>query len=1014
MALTLMLSALSPLPEKFTYLPMGLMCSPNVPKHSTDVVVERTDAFQVGRLPVSGSITPAANRSISSQFEMGSSSSDMLGLTTIIPFAWSFKLDWDSMARTMASNNQVARIHKPDISRLNAMFYTQHEAPLTVTTTTESLVLRHLVSSIVNGIDYSDIYHQLTVFPEQAVVACFRSLPEETTVVIRQRLRTAATKEDDSVAVEALLRLENRLCGSTMRGDTEVAPMLDRLKTCKQPVALAIVRYASRASHSQELVLKQVLDVVRTLESTDINRLQVTELMRVLVEAGATLTHSCFFLHGLSAFQLQGLVDLGGGEILTWIQDGLLASAVIDGAKNKYRQDSNLVLNWILSSLKRSFSQKIFRGISTDDDANIAYPALVAAFNAALESSRESAVEAVYDTCQQLGYAAYCTSVNSYINSVVMQACINRDWTKAIRAVPKTTAAAISHQSTSIQHIDKNWDEYNEIFDEAMLAEDVQTVEELLDEDPEVYYWTRDSIDSECDGIAALAAIYDAPDGILTLLESRRVGAMSFLLCQYSHWTEVLQGPSEVSAFDSLEDFLYRREHHKDCRRFPCCLSLSRPLSHQIVLRALSYHAIHKSDTALMDWLHNHGLATTSIMVVRNEDFEVFQLWSNPGQNDKLLKPHSVEPYNISLLPLPSLLEVAMMQRQDPRILRPLLCRQLTYRDSDALLHAVKSKAQPSTIRLLLSAHPYEAAVSRIQYGSAALRIAIRDRNYELMRILAPMTDIHGLEQIDDEDGCLASLDPLGEAIMRKDRTAVKIVLENGGDPNTVVAFDGLLGFTPRSASNSVLLRMTPLLVAIDVGDYDMVSFLVNNGADINRDSGLGILRTPLQRASEIGDFEMVEYFISPKATVDSVPVYGGGTALQLAAMSGYLGIATLLIQNGANVNYPPARGPGRTAFEAAAEWCRPDMMHLLVQLGARLGMEVGEEVEERWERQGRANPKYYGVTLWRTEIKWRTQYERALQFAENRKEYASKAIVETIGMQLGIHIYDNFLEIAD
>jgi hypothetical protein len=775
-----------------------------------------------------------------------------------------------------------------------------------------------------------------------------------------------------------------------------------------QPVALAIVRYASRASHSQDLVLNQVLEVVRTLESTDIYRLRVLELMRVLVEAGATLTHSCFFLHGLTTYQLQELVDLGGGEILPWIKDGLLASAVIDGAKRLYHS----VINWILSSLKRSFGQKKFLGIWTDDDANIAYPALLAAFNAALEGSWNWAVEAIYDSCQQLGYAAHCTHVDSYINSVVMQACINRDWTKAIQAVPRTKAAAVSQQSTFIQHDDKNWDEQNMVFEEAMLAEDVQTVEELLDKNPEAWDWAQNSIDSEGDRIAALAAIYDAPDGILTLLNSRRVGAISFLLCQYSHWTEVLQGPFQVSAFDSLDDFLYRREYHKNCRRFPCCLSLSRPLSHQIVLRALSYHAIHKSDTALVNWLHNHGLATTSMMVERSVDSgELEGLYSHPGQNDKLLKPPSLEGEDLLL---PSLLEVAMMQRHDSRIIRHLLCRQLTYRDSDALLHAVQSKAQPGTVRLLLSAHPHGTAVSRIQYGSAALRIAIRDKNYELMRILAPMTDIHGLEQFDYEEECMARLDPLGEAIMRKDRTAVKILLEHGGDPNTVVAFNGLQKHTPRSASNSVLLRMTPLLVAIDVGDYDMVSFLVNNGADINRDSGLGVLRTPSQRASEVGDFEMVKYFISQKATVDSAPVYGGGTALQLAAMSGHLGIATLLIQNGANVNYPPARGPGRTAFEAAAEWCRPDMMHLLVQLGARLCMEVAEEVEERWERQGTANPKYYGVTLWRPELKWRTQYERALQFAEDRKEYASKAIVENIGIQLGIHIDDSFLEIAD
>jgi hypothetical protein len=88
--------------------------------------------------------------------------------------------------------------------------------------------------------------------------------------------------------------------------------------------------------------------------------------------------------------------------------------------------------------------------------------------------------------------------------------------------------------------------------------------------------------------------------------------------------------------------------------------------------------------------------------------------------------------------------------------------------------------------------------------------------------------------------------------------------------------------------------------------------------------------------------------------------------------------------------------------------------MHLRVQLGARLDMEIGEEVEERWERPGIANPKNYRVTLWRTELKWRTQYERALQLAEDRKKYASKAIVENIGIQLEIHIDDNFLKIAN
>ncbi|KAF3042412.1 hypothetical protein E8E12_008055 [Didymella heteroderae] len=545
------------------------------------------------------------------------------------------------------------------------------------------------------------------------------------------------------------------------------------------------------------------------------------------------------------------------------------------------RAKRNRVLKWILSALKRSFHQRTILSIWTDSDAVIAYSGLVAAFDAALKKSWHQAVEAIYDTCQQFGCTAYYAHVDPHINSIVMQSCIDRDWDRAIEAVNKPEATAGSHQPPSTWHEDRERAEHEKVFEKAMLAEDVQTIDELFNEQPWRWEWIETSKKSKSDAIAALAAIHDA--------------------------------------------------------------------------------STHENDEPL----------------------------------------------------LPSLLGVAVLQDHDPTIITHLLGQHIACRDSDALLHAVQSKAQPDIIQVLLSANPSGGAVSRTQYGSAALRVAILDQNYELMRVLAPVTDIHGLGQIDHDDRNLAYLDPLGEAVLQKDRAAVQILLENSADLNRVVVFEGLQKSTPRSASNSVLLRMTPLLIAIDVGDYDMVQFLVDSGAEINRDARLGLLRTPLQRASEIGDFEMVEYLISQGATIDSAPVYGGGTALQLAAMSGHTGIAKLLIENGADVNHAPAHGPGRTAFEAAAEWFRPDMMNLLVQHGARLDMEIGQEVEECVERQGKVFRAYESVAVWRTELKWRTQYERALQFAEDRKEYVSKGIVEKLGRLFGIHMDGNVLEIT-
>ncbi|KAF2796606.1 ankyrin [Melanomma pulvis-pyrius CBS 109.77] len=115
-----------------------------------------------------------------------------------------------------------------------------------------------------------------------------------------------------------------------------------------------------------------------------------------------------------------------------------------------------------------------------------------------------------------------------------------------------------------------------------------------------------------------------------------------------------------------------------------------------------------------------------------------------------------------------------------------------------------------------------------------------------------------------------------------------------------------------------------------------MVHLLVQEGADVNLAPWLGVTRTPLQRAAENGDFAIVEYLLEQGAIVDTVPALTGGTALQLASIQGFVGIATLLLEKGAGVNFPAAGSKhGRTAFEGAAKRGRVDMMSLLMKWGA-------------------------------------------------------------------------------
>ena len=60
-------------------------------------------------------------------------------------------------------------------------------------------------------------------------------------------------------------------------------------------------------------------------------------------------------------------------------------------------------------------------------------------------------------------------------------------------------------------------------------------------------------------------------------------------------------------------------------------------------------------------------------------------------------------------------------------------------------------------------------------------------------------------------------------------------------------------------------------------------------------------------------------------------------TSLQAAALGGYVRVATILLDTGADVNAPPAYEQGRTALEGAAEHGRIDMVQLLLDAGADL-----------------------------------------------------------------------------
>ncbi|KAL9112742.1 MAG: hypothetical protein Q9227_003045 [Pyrenula ochraceoflavens] len=162
----------------------------------------------------------------------------------------------------------------------------------------------------------------------------------------------------------------------------------------------------------------------------------------------------------------------------------------------------------------------------------------------------------------------------------------------------------------------------------------------------------------------------------------------------------------------------------------------------------------------------------------------------------------------------------------------------------------------------------------------------------------------------------------------------VKQVLDAGADIN---AYSGTQSGNP--------VRFTPIQAAALRCDPDIVSTLLNKGADINRPAAGRFGRTALQAACTCGAssskeeacrMSLVKFLLAHGADVNApASDYAGCTALQVAAMCGDIELATLLLHHRANPNATPSDINGLAALAGAAALGRLDMVQLLLNVGA-------------------------------------------------------------------------------
>ena len=124
--------------------------------------------------------------------------------------------------------------------------------------------------------------------------------------------------------------------------------------------------------------------------------------------------------------------------------------------------------------------------------------------------------------------------------------------------------------------------------------------------------------------------------------------------------------------------------------------------------------------------------------------------------------------------------------------------------------------------------------------------------------------------------------------------------------------------------------EVTPLHVAALEGHSDILSLLIEHGADLNGRGKFG--DTPLNRASERGRLEAGRFLLNRGADVDVQCEYKN-TALAAAAARGYVEFAQILLEHGAMIDVRCELG--RTPLHWAAINGRTEVVRLLLERGA-------------------------------------------------------------------------------
>ncbi|KAH7393886.1 hypothetical protein DE146DRAFT_765462 [Phaeosphaeria sp. MPI-PUGE-AT-0046c] len=889
------------------------------------------------------------------------------------PFSWLQNIESSWLPPSNAHLQHLITLSEPSEMQLSTAFYPEQHA--------FKNTMSYRIASLLNNMlhvsrdDPEELHIWLKTIQETASVQMIEALPIAVFEAFRERLFTLALTTGNADVVTAMLEFNANPQEPIMahsRGLSPMYPLRYAIWTGHFEVAKVLLRHMLRRA-DESLVNELFCQIVegrrnRSPESKHLTDSEFKELACSLLKAGAIPFYRCGNLFG-SNYSFIGWMESSRVGLAPWLE-WALCGYHISVENLRYLLTERLEhLRGERSDLETILSRGLRSALTWKDEPRIAI-ILSAMISPSCRDDNEytlsESVEVAYRRACNDGDWASAASllVTEPMERVNTTPKIERSWLKSELMAWATNEVRVEALLAERKLEDLAQEKYKDLVGDIPLAEYEGCYE------PNAVF--RRALKLRHPRVAVVLHVctrYDY-DYFFILLETADALLCSDFLSRIPAWRPVLEAVAEQNETGDLAAIAHR--YQIDFVPDDLYFTIGEcNIYQQGYLRVLGYHAFAKDDRRLFKNLLQLGLDMDEFHWGEEAHQTVLQkTWSMHG--DLCRRAAAPEGYGI----LPSMLAV-VAEHDNWAWIDYLFNEGANMRDSMALLRAVEVGAKAETIGRLLQAAKGQKHPTIKVYGSAALRQALRSRQLGIASMLCKEVEIDGIESSTREwlDGVYAAT-PLGEAIVLNNVKRVSWLLEHGADPDAYIATSGTRLTVEKGRCFMPL--MTPLLAAINTQKIPIVELLVENGATIDDARKSGLTRTPLQRAAELGNFNIVKYFIDQHALIDTSPAYSGGTALQLAAMSGHVGIATLLLERGADSNHLPARGHGRTAFEAAVEWGHFDMVSLLMNSGVDLDLRVGDPLE--------------------------TQYERARRFAEKNGQYASKRNAERIYAQVQAH----------